>query len=231
MWTYMVCGIDIRLDCAGHLVAAQNTYTDFTYRIPHLSAFMYIYPYIHVYIYVYIYILYVYMSYIVYDIDTYDLAGASTARACLSLRRRYTLNLTGKDCHSQILALAWAIFRWKSLQPFKLFWIQVGHRVSSIVYRQFFLVPWILHFEPSLDALSLRPNVISSMKIHSCGLSDTRVCAPKLSDTRVYAPYIRARLGTGLGRALFQLCGLGIYRTVTVRLWPWLEPFCRSKSL
>jgi len=35
------------------------------------------------------------------------------------------------------------------------------------VYRQVFQVPQILHFEPSLDALSLRSDVISSIKILS----------------------------------------------------------------
>ena len=33
------------------------------------------------------------------------------------------------------------------------------------VYRQVFQIPYILHFEPSLDALSLRSDVISSTKI------------------------------------------------------------------
>ena len=36
-----------------------------------------------------------------------------------------------------------------------------------IVYRQVFLVPLILHFESCLDALSLRSNVISSIRILS----------------------------------------------------------------
>ena len=38
-----------------------------------------------------------------------------------------------------------------------------------IVYRQVCKVPWILRFEPSLDALSLQSDVISSIKILSLG--------------------------------------------------------------
>ena len=35
------------------------------------------------------------------------------------------------------------------------------------VYRQTFEVIWIFHFEPSLDALSLRSDVMSSIKMLS----------------------------------------------------------------
>ena len=35
-----------------------------------------------------------------------------------------------------------------------------------IVYRKVFEVPYILHFEPSLDASSPRSDVMSAMKIH-----------------------------------------------------------------
>ena len=38
---------------------------------------------------------------------------------------------------------------------------------SYIVYRQVFQVPQFLHFEPFLDALSLRPDVMSPIKILS----------------------------------------------------------------
>ena len=40
-----------------------------------------------------------------------------------------------------------------------------------IVYRQVFKVPYMLHFEPSLNALSLRSDVISSINILSQSLS------------------------------------------------------------
>jgi len=36
-----------------------------------------------------------------------------------------------------------------------------------MVYRPVFQVPWIFHFEPSLDALILQSDVIRSIKILS----------------------------------------------------------------
>ena len=39
-----------------------------------------------------------------------------------------------------------------------------GCYTPNLVYRQVVEVPWILHFEPTLDAFSLRSDVISSIK-------------------------------------------------------------------
>ena len=46
----------------------------------------------------------------------------------------------------------------------------LGSGVGNLVYRQVSQVTYILHAEPSLDAFSLRSDVISSIKMHSpCG--------------------------------------------------------------
>jgi hypothetical protein len=55
------------------------------------------------------------------------------------------------------------------------------------VYRQVFDVPQILHFDPSLDALRLQPDVITSIKIlyhKMLGITKHLAPAARLLDER-----------------------------------------------